>query len=42
MGTLSQLGERLTALVIDARGLRLQQLVFAQESTARLAGIEQP
>ena len=39
MGTLSQLGEQLTTLLLDARGLRLQNLIFAQESTARLAGI---
>jgi Ca-activated chloride channel homolog len=39
MGTLSQLGDQLTALLLEARGLRLQSLIFTEESTARLAGI---
>ena len=39
MGTLNQLGEQLSTLLVEARGLRLQNLIFAQESTARLAGI---
>jgi hypothetical protein len=39
MGTLSQLGDQLTALLVETRGLRLQSLIFAEESTARLAGI---
>jgi Ca-activated chloride channel family protein len=39
MGALSELGGQLTALVVESRGLSLQELFFAAESTARLAAV---
>ena len=39
MGALSELRAQLTALVVESRGLSLQELFFAAESTARLAAV---
>ena len=39
MGTLTALGDQLEALAVEARGLDLRSLFFAEEGTARLATI---
>jgi Ca-activated chloride channel homolog len=39
MGALNELRAQLTALLIESRGLSLQELFFAAESTARLAAV---
>ena len=39
MGALNELRDQLTALVVESRGLSLQELFFAAESTARLAAV---
>ena len=39
MGALNELRDQLTALVAESRGLSLQELFFAAESTARLAAV---
>ncbi len=39
MGALTALGDHLTALAVEARGLRLASLYFASEQTARLAAV---
>lgn len=39
MGALSELRAQLTALLLESRGLSLQELFFAAENTARLAAV---
>ena len=39
MGALTQLTDQLSALLVEARALSLPNLFFAEESTARLAGV---